>query len=142
MPAIQLLSASKYHEKHAGYLAVQLLLAENHEMIPLIVNCVQEDLGSRMDAVQCLALSTIANIGGKEITETLAPLVLKLLLATASPTVVKKKAALAYLRLFRKNKGIFTLDPSLPEKLTTLLDDKGEHATVLSLPLPFLRCCC
>ena len=124
VPAIGLLGASKYHEKHTGYFAIQLLLGENHEMIPLIVNSLQEDLESRNDLVKCLALAAIANIGGKDMTETLAPDVLKLLLSAASTPMVKKKAAIAYLRLFRKNKGIYDLDPSLPTKLIGLLAHK------------------
>lgn len=124
VPAIGLLGATKYHEKHTGYFAIQLLLAENHEMIPLIVNSLQEDLKSRNDLVVCLALAAIANIGGKEMTETLAPDVLKLLFSSNASAMVKKKAAIAYLRLFRKNKNIYDLDPSLPEKLVGLLAHK------------------
>lgn len=47
---------------------------------------------------QCLALDAIANIGGKEMAESLAPVVQKLLVANTSPPHVKKRAALALLR--------------------------------------------
>lgn len=124
VPAIGLLGATKYHEKHTGYFAIQLLLNENHEMIPLIVNSLQEDLENRNDLVKCLSLATIANIGGKEMTETLAPDVVKLLFSTNSSPMVKKKAAIAYLRLFRKNHNIYDLDASLPQKLISLLNHK------------------
>lgn len=125
MPAIQLIGATKYHEKQTGYLAAQLLMSENHELAPLLVNSIQEDLvTSRSDAVRSLALSAIANIGGKEVTETLSPLVLKLLLSSASAPLIKKKAALAYLRLLRKNRDIGQNDPQLPEKLVALLEDR------------------
>ena len=125
MPAIQLIGATKYHEKQTGYLAAQLLMSENHELAPLLVNSIQEDLvTSRSDAVRSLALSAIANIGGKEVTETLSPLVLKLLLSSAAAPLIKKKAALAYLRLLRKNRDIGQNDPQLPEKLVALLEDR------------------
>jgi len=124
MPAIGLIGAVKYHEKQTGYLAAQLLLYENHELAPLLINSIQEDLTtSRSDAVRSLALAAIANIGGKEVTETLSPLVLKLLLSSVTAPSVKKKAALAYLRLVRKNRDIIQNDPQLPEKLIGVLDD-------------------
>jgi len=124
MPAIGLIGATKYHEKQTGYLAAQLLLYENHELAPLLINSIQEDLTtSRSDAVRSLALAAIANIGGKEVTETLSPLVLKQLLSSVASPVVKKKAALAYLRLLRKNRDIIQNDPQIPEKLIGLLED-------------------
>jgi len=124
MPAIGLIGATKYHEKQTGYLAAQLLLYENHELAPLLVNSIQEDLTtSRSDAVRSLALAAIANIGGKEVTETLSPLVLKQLLSSVANPSVKKKAALAYLRLIRKNRDIVQNDPQLPEKLINILED-------------------
>jgi len=124
MPAIGLIGATKYHEKQTGYLAAQLLLYESHELAPLLINSIQEDLTtSRSDAVRSLALAAIANIGGKEVTETLSPLVLKQLLSSVASPAVKKKAALAYLRLVRKNRDIIQNDPQLPEKLIALLED-------------------
>jgi len=124
MPAIGLIGATKYHEKQTGYLAAQLLLYENHELAPLLINSIQEDLTtSRSDAVRSLALAAIANIGGKEVTETLSPLVLKQLLSSVASPSVKKKAALAYLRLIRKNREIVNNDPQLPEKLIGILED-------------------
>jgi AP-2 complex subunit alpha len=56
-----------------------ILLHENHELIPLIVNSCKVDLDSRNSMYQALALSAIANIGGKEMSESLAPAVLKIL---------------------------------------------------------------
>jgi AP-2 complex subunit alpha len=64
-----------------GYLALTLLLHENHEMLPLIVQSLQNDLQSRNEYHQNLALTAIANIGGKEMAESLAPIVQKLLVS-------------------------------------------------------------
>ena len=46
---LSLLSSNKYHEKATGYLAMQLFLNEKHEMIPLIVNSLQDDLRSSIE---------------------------------------------------------------------------------------------
>jgi len=124
MPAIGLIGATKYHEKQTGYLAAQLLLYEGHELAPLLINSIQDDLTmSRSDAVRSLALAAIANIGGKEVTETLSPLVMKILLSSVTAPSVKKKAALAYLRLVRKNRDIIHNVSDFPSKIIGVLDD-------------------
>lgn len=65
-----------------GYLAVGILLHEDHSMIPLLVQALADDLAARSEYTQCLALATIANIGGKQMAEAqLAPAATKLLLA-------------------------------------------------------------
>lgn len=140
MEAVTLLSSTTYQEKVIGYTALGMLLNENHEMIPLIINSLQEDLNSRApkagEFFQCLALDAIANIGGKEMAESLAPLVQKLLVANTSPPHVKKRAALSLLRLFRKYPTIITPD-LWASKLVGLLDDSdfGVLTAVVSLLL-------
>jgi AP-2 complex subunit alpha len=64
-----------------GYLALTIFLHENHEMMPLIIQSLQNDIQSRNDYHVCLALSAICNIGGKEMAESLAPIVQKTLIA-------------------------------------------------------------
>lgn len=140
MEAVTLLSSTAYQEKVIGYTALGMLLNENHEMIPLIINSLQEDLNSRApkagEFFQCLALDAIANIGGKEMAESLAPVVQKLLVANTSPPHVKKRAALALLRLFRKYPSIITPD-LWASKVVGLLDesDFGVLTAVVSLLL-------
>ena len=68
MEAVTLLSSTKFHEKQAvcimcsapvtfviiqGYLAMCLLLSETHEMIPLIINSLQEDLQVPCTCFKC-----------------------------------------------------------------------------------------
>lgn len=50
-------------------------------MIPLIIQALLNDLQSRTELHQILALTAISNIGGKEMAESLAPIVIKLLTA-------------------------------------------------------------
>ncbi|CAJ1389935.1 unnamed protein product [Effrenium voratum] len=44
--AVELCSASKFSEKTAGYLATSLLLADNNDMVRMIVNSVKTDMAS------------------------------------------------------------------------------------------------
>eukprot|EP01113_Clastostelium_recurvatum_P008019 TRINITY_DN1375_c0_g1_i2.p1 TRINITY_DN1375_c0_g1~~TRINITY_DN1375_c0_g1_i2.p1 ORF type:complete len:1036 (+),score=302.77 TRINITY_DN1375_c0_g1_i2:111-3218(+) len=136
MEAVTLLSSIKFQEKAIGYLALGVLLHESHELIPLIINSLQEDLQSRLDYFQCLALGAIANIGGKEMAESLAPLVQKLLVANTSPPHIKKRAAQALLRLYRKYPGILSAD-TWADKVLAILDDTdvGVLTSVCSLLL-------
>mmetsp|Transcript_2271 Transcript_2271/g.3007 ORF Transcript_2271/g.3007 Transcript_2271/m.3007 type:complete len:986 (+) Transcript_2271:82-3039(+) len=132
--AVTLLSAQKYQEKSIGYLALGILLHENHEMLPLIIQSLQNDLQSRNEWHQCLALSAIGNIGGKEMAEALAPIVIKLLTSKVTKATIKKKAALCLLRLYRKYPECITSE-NWVERLQTILDeyDLGLLTSVMSL---------
>ena len=45
--AVNLLSSEKFSEKQTGYLAMGLFLNETHEMVPLIINSMLNDLTAR-----------------------------------------------------------------------------------------------
>eukprot|EP01116_Phalansterium_solitarium_P008312 TRINITY_DN2199_c2_g1_i1.p1 TRINITY_DN2199_c2_g1~~TRINITY_DN2199_c2_g1_i1.p1 ORF type:complete len:1056 (-),score=242.90 TRINITY_DN2199_c2_g1_i1:162-3329(-) len=123
MEAVNLLSAPKFQEKSVGYLALSMLLSENHEMLPLIIQSLQNDLQSRVEAHQTLALTAVGNIGGKEISDALSPIIAKMLIAKSSPPPVKKKAALCMLRLFRKYPEVIAPEAGWDSKLNLVLDD-------------------
>ncbi len=54
---MNLLSSEKFSEKQTGYLAMGLFLNETHEMVPLIINSMLNDLTARI--VFILSLSCI-----------------------------------------------------------------------------------
>ncbi|KYQ91466.1 adaptor-related protein complex 2 [Tieghemostelium lacteum] len=134
MEAVTLLSSVKFSEKQIGYIALGILLHESHEMLPLVINSFKEDLLSRNDYFQSLALAAICNIGGKEIAEFLSPLIQKILIANTSTPMVKKRAALAILRMHRKHAGLVTPD-SWVDRLIASLDepDFGVLNSLMSL---------
>ena len=70
--AFNLINSIKFSEKQVGYLAVTLLLHENHDLIPLVINSVRKDLTDTNELNNCLALHAIANIGGREMGSALA----------------------------------------------------------------------
>jgi len=65
-----------------GYITLSVVLNEEHEMIPLIINSLRQDLEQRNEHWICLSLAAICNIGGKGMAEALAPSVEKLLVST------------------------------------------------------------
>merc|ERR1719343_787487 len=66
LQAVELCSSPKFSEKTAGYLAISLLLSDNAEIVRLVVNSVKNDMNSQNEHIACLALNTVANIGGAE----------------------------------------------------------------------------
>lgn len=79
--AIKLISSSKYSEKQIGYLAITLLLNEEDDLIRLVINSIKKDLESNSEVENCLGLHCIANIGGREMTSSLAEQVHRLLIS-------------------------------------------------------------
>ncbi|KAI9202948.1 Adaptor protein complex AP-2 alpha subunit [Polychytrium aggregatum] len=121
MEAINLLSSQKFTEKQIGYLAITLMLSENNELIRLVVNSMKRDLDDPDELFSCLAIHAIANIGAKEMAETLVHDIYRLL--TKSPSrFVKKKASLCLLRLYRKHPEVIPAADWAP-RLIAMMDD-------------------
>ncbi|KAK9456894.1 Clathrin/coatomer adaptor, adaptin-like protein [Dipodascopsis uninucleata] len=135
LEALNLIASTKYSEKQIGYLAISLLLNENHDMINLVVNSIRKDLNDHNELFNCLALHAIANVGGREMAESLNKDVHGLLISAVSKPFVKKKAALTLLRLYRKYPNVIHIEWA--ERIVQLLNDKdiGVVTSVSSLIL-------
>ncbi|KAL7611634.1 hypothetical protein Lser_V15G07960 [Lactuca serriola] len=134
MEAVSLISAPKYPEKQVGYLVTSCLLNENHDFLRLAINTVRNDIIGRNETFQCLALTMVGNIGGREFAESLAPDVQKLLVSSSCRPLVRKKAALCLLRLFRKNPDVVNVD-GWSDRMTQLLDEKNLGVLTSSMSL-------
>ncbi|KAG0560112.1 hypothetical protein KC19_10G155200 [Ceratodon purpureus] len=134
METVSLISAPKYPEKQVGYIVTSCLLNENHDFLRLVINTVRNDIIGNNETFQCLALTMVGNIGGRDFSESLAPDVQKLLLSNSCRPVVRKKAALCLLRLYRKNPDVVNVD-GWSERMVHLLDEKdiGVLTAVMSL---------
>jgi AP-2 complex subunit alpha len=118
------LQAPTYSEKLVGYLSVSVMLKNTDATMTLVVQAIKNDLQSTQDPIQCLALCAVANIGGKELAEAVAPDVQRILYSRSIFPVVRKKAALCLLRLVRISRDILPAE-SNAKKLITLLEDKN-----------------
>ncbi|XP_073111861.1 AP-2 complex subunit alpha-1 isoform X8 [Elaeis guineensis] len=134
MEAISLISAPKYPEKQVGYIVTSCLLNENHDFLRVVINAVRNDIIGRNETFQCLALTMVGNIGGKEFAESLAPDVQRLLISSSCRPLVRKKAALCLLRLYRKNPDVVNID-GWSDCMSQLLDERdlGVLTSVMSL---------
>ena len=131
MEAVNLISSTKYSEKQIGYLALTLLMHENSDLIRLVINSIRKDLDNMEEVNNCLALHAIANIGNKEMAETLAPDVHRLLISPTSKSFVKKKAALTLLRLYRKSPECIEVN-EWGLRIVSILDDRNLASHILS----------
>ncbi|XP_027084419.1 AP-2 complex subunit alpha-1-like [Coffea eugenioides] len=134
MEAVSLISAPKYPEKQVGYIVTSCLLNENHDFLRLAINTVRNDIIGRNETFQCLALTLVGNIGGREFAESLAPDVQKLLLSSSCRPLVRKKAALCLLRLFRKNPDVVNVD-GWSDQMAQLLDERDLGVLTSSMSL-------
>lgn len=134
MEVINLITSPKFVDKAAGYLATSLLMHSAAELKTLIVNSVRNDIAAGTDHAQCLALSLVANMGGREFADALSHEVLSLL-AGARPSV-SKKAALCLLRMYRANPDVISLDEWAP-RLVSLLDSRDLGVLTASTSLVY-----
>ncbi|KAK9676898.1 hypothetical protein RND81_11G108600 [Saponaria officinalis] len=134
MEAVSLISAPKYPEKQVGYIVTSCLLNENHDFLRLAINTVRNDIIGRNETFQCLALTLVGNIGGREFSESLSPDVQKLLMSSSCRPLVRKKAALCLLRLFRKNPDVLSID-GWSDKMAQLLDERDLGVLTSSMSL-------
>ncbi|GLT51295.1 hypothetical protein SLA2020_247150 [Shorea laevis] len=134
MEAVSLISAPKYPEKQVGYIVTSSLLNENHDFLRLAINTVRNDIIGRNETFQCLALTMVGNIGGREFAESLAPDVQKLLLSSSCRPLVRKKAALCLLRLYRKNPDVVNVDGWV-DRMAQLLDERDLGVLTSSMSL-------
>ncbi|KAK4396776.1 AP-2 complex subunit alpha-1 [Sesamum angolense] len=117
-----------------GYIVTSCLLNENHDFLRLAINAVRNDIIGRNETFQCLALTLVGNIGGREFAESLAPDVQKLLISSSCRPLVRKKAALCLLRLYRKNPDVVNVD-GWSDRMAQLLDERDLGVLTSSMSL-------
>ncbi|KAI3647868.1 hypothetical protein MP228_008089 [Amoeboaphelidium protococcarum] len=132
--AVNLITSSKYTEKQIGYVAVTLLISEGSDLVRLVINSIKKDLENIHEVNVCLGLQGIANLGGREIAETLTQDVYKCLASSSQSNFVKKKAAVCLLRLFRNHPDVIPVQ-EWAERIIALLDDYDFGVNVAALCL-------
>lgn len=135
MEAVNLLSSNKYSEKQIGYLFISVLMNSNSDLMRLIIQSIKNDLSSKNPIHVNLALQCIANIGiGREMAETFAPEIPRLLVSGDTIDVVKQSAALCLLRLFRAMPEM-TLSSEWTSRIIHLLNDQHMGVVTASVSL-------
>jgi len=115
------------------------MLSENSDLIRIVVNSMKNDLSNFNEVNNCLALSTIANIAGREMAEALYLDVYRLLVSEAGGSpFVKKKAALCLLRMYRKTPDTMPVGDWAKSIIPLIGDsDLGVSSSVVTLVTAF-----
>ncbi|KAL9259663.1 AP-4 complex subunit epsilon-like protein [Drosera capensis] len=90
--------------KRTGYLAVTLVLEDDHELMILIVNTIQKDLRSDNYLVVCAALNAVCRLINEETIPAVLGQVVELV--THGKEAVRKKAVMALHRFYQKAPGL------------------------------------
>ncbi|OMO61801.1 hypothetical protein CCACVL1_23238 [Corchorus capsularis] len=134
MEAVSLISAPNCPEKQVGYIVISGLLNENPNFLRLAIKTLRNDIIDENETFQCVALTMVQNIGGREFAKSLAPVVRKLLLSSCCGPLVRKKAALCLLSLYRKNPDVVNVDGWV-DQMAQLLDERDLGVLTCSMSL-------
>ncbi|EER03101.1 AP-1 complex subunit gamma-1, putative [Perkinsus marinus ATCC 50983] len=97
--AVKLAQDKNVYSKKVGYMASSLFLNGDDELMLLLINTMQRDLGSSNFLETCAALSAVTQVVNAEMIPAILPLVTKLL--THSQDAVRKKAIICIQHFFR-----------------------------------------
>ena len=138
MEALSLLAGQSATEKLVGYLSISLLLHEQHPLMTLATHTIHNHLvNGDADLDKSLAMTAIANVGGRELCDASAPSVQLIAAGTFQTPVssrVQSKAFLTCLRLHRKYRGsidAMVVGPAAVRLVTS--HDMSQAACALSL---------
>eukprot|EP01137_Pigoraptor_chileana_P031775 Opistho-2@20145 len=126
--AVKYAQSTALSDKKVGYLAVCLLLHEDHELMILLINTLQRDLKSNNMLEVCAALTAVCRLANAEMVPALLPLVESRL--TDQREAVRKKAVLALQRMHSKAPTIVS---GISEQLRRALCDKDPSVMGASL---------
>ncbi|ORY82156.1 AP-1 complex subunit gamma-1 [Protomyces lactucae-debilis] len=132
---VKLLASAKFTDKRLGYLGTMLLLDEAQEVLTLVTNSLQHDLQHSNQYIVGLALCTLGNIAGQEMSRDLCSDVSKLLGSTNS--YIRKKAALCAMRVIRK---VPELEENFLDRAKVLLADRHHGVLLCGLTLATDMC--
>eukprot|EP01039_Chlorochromonas_danica_P002117 gene2117-2311_t len=130
MECLKLISAQSFSDKRVGYLGLTLLLNEQTEILTLGTNCLKVDLINSNQYIQALSLIAIGNLATQDMARDLVSDVEKLLRSNNS--YLRKKAALAIIRLFKKEPDLID---GMGDKIVALLKDRSHGVLITGIQL-------
>eukprot|EP00656_Telonema_subtile_P022488 TRINITY_DN2363_c0_g1_i1.p1 TRINITY_DN2363_c0_g1~~TRINITY_DN2363_c0_g1_i1.p1 ORF type:complete len:835 (-),score=260.72 TRINITY_DN2363_c0_g1_i1:189-2693(-) len=130
MECLKLISSNNFPEKRIGYLGLMLLLDENQEVLMLVTNSLKNDMQQSNQYVVGLSLCALANISTSDMCRTLYVEVEKL--CRSSNPYVRKKAALAAIRVIRK---VPDLAEEFLERVSSLLNERNHGVLITAVSL-------
>ncbi|KAJ2469387.1 clathrin associated protein complex large subunit, partial [Coemansia sp. RSA 2322] len=136
LECLKLVASPRFADKRVGYLGVTLLLDEKQDILTLLTNSLKTDMNSSDDYIVGLALGTLSNVASSEVASDLVDEVERLL--DAPQGYLRKKAALAAVRVVRRDPELFT---SFLPRVKALLGDKRNSVQMATVALLAEMCC-
>lgn len=138
---LELLSSKVYSEKFIGYLSISLLVSSNNkseaesDFLNLIVNSLKTDLTSTDIESNLLALQCISTLGNELWANFLAEDVFQILRSPTSSPLLKKRSALALLKLVKASPELLVRHGPWIPRILALCDDTNLGVVLSILPL-------
>jgi len=123
MEAVNLLSSNKYTEKQIGYLFISVLVGASSDLMKLVIQSIKNDLTSRNPVHTNLALHCMANLGSREMADSVGGDIPKLLVSGDTIDSVKQSAGLTLLRLLRASPDMIPIG-EWTSRIIHLLNDQ------------------
>lgn len=129
--ARSLVASTVYSEKFTGYLAISLMNDPDEQ----VIESIRKDLASPDQESNILALQCIASLGNHKWSELFVESVFQTLRSATAPPLLKKKAALAMLKLVRSNKESLLRHQAWIPRILAISDDPHWGVFLSILPL-------
>ena len=126
MECLKLITSDHYTEKRIGYLGISMIFHEKSEVLMMATNRIRIDLQGSNQFIVALALQVLSEVGTSDMCKQLEAEVRKLM--TSGNIYIKKKAALAGIRIVRKSPD---MAKTLAESIPHLLKERN-HGVFLS----------
>ena len=140
---VSLIKSKKYSEKYTGYINAGILIPNAEiEIFQLMVDQVKNDLFSKNESVQSLALNLIGGLANVQLVKPLLLDILKLSLGVSDQITsnTRKKALLCLLRIFRKFKDSFEFNiKKWIKPLNLMLDTYKDESSVVYAVLTLIE---
>ncbi|KAJ1922170.1 clathrin associated protein complex large subunit [Mycoemilia scoparia] len=135
LECLKLSASSRFSDKRVGYLGTQVLLDEKQEILTLLTNSLQSDMNNTDEFIIGIALCTLSNVASPEVCNDLVDEVERLL--SSSRSYIRKKAALAALRIIRR---VPELQDTFIGHVKSLISDKNHAVQQTGISLAIEIC--
>jgi AP-1 complex subunit gamma-1 len=123
---LKLIASNNYTEKRVGYLGLVQLLNEQDDVLLMVTNIMQIDMNSSNNQIAGMSITSMATVATAEMCRDLCKDVCKLM--THSNSYIRKKAALAGVRIARKCPDLVE---DLSGEIPKLIEDRS-HVVVMN----------
>ncbi|KAH3660331.1 hypothetical protein OGAPHI_006917 [Ogataea philodendri] len=134
--SIALAGSKVYSEKCIGYLALSIFLQTQSHNMDVVFDLVHSDLSQQREDFICLGLQFLSAVAESDIhSQRFETEVFSLIRSPVSSPLVRKKAVLTLLQLFKVDPLLITRNPTFATRIVPLINDPDFGVSVASVSL-------